>query len=84
MLFLLFLILSFSLALSTISTVAIFRGVSEYECNIFVRELIFNGSAGSVRVMFAIVVAVLLELMMPFIGGRVAFFPTKHDDHKNK
>lgn len=27
-------------------------GVSEYKCNIFVRELIFNGSAGSVCVMF--------------------------------
>lgn len=29
-----------------------FFGVSEYKCNIFVSELIFNGSAGSIRVMF--------------------------------
>lgn len=44
-----------------LSAVAIFPCsgcISEYECNIFVRELIFNGSAGSIHVIFAIVAVV--------------------------
>lgn len=36
---------------------------SEDECNIFVCELIFNGSPGSVRVMFAIVFAVAVVVV---------------------
>lgn len=34
------------------------------ECNIFVRELIFNGSAGSVRVMFAIVAVAVVVVVV--------------------
>lgn len=53
-----------------LSAVAIFPCsgcISEYECNIFVRELIFNGSAGSIRAMCCLLL--LLDLMTPFIDA---------------